>query len=111
MNSPTSQCNSVGNGPEPTRVQYALKIPITLPIFVGATPKPVQVPAVTVLEEVTNGYVPKSTSNIVPCAPSANTFLLFFNASLMYCSLSIAVNCFNTSIPSNQGCSTSLKSY
>ena len=48
---------------------------ILFPIFVGAIPNPVHVPAVTVFEEVTNGYVPKSTSSIVPCAPSANTFL------------------------------------
>ncbi|MOA21864.1 hypothetical protein D3C78_1423800 [compost metagenome] len=53
--SPTSLSNSVGKGPPPTRVQYALKIPITSPIRFGATPKPVQAPAVMVFEEVTNG--------------------------------------------------------
>ena len=53
--SPTSSNNSDGKGPLPTLVQYALKIPITSPILFGAIPKPVQAPAVIVLEEVTNG--------------------------------------------------------
>src|SRR5580698_6503016 len=34
-NSPCSSLSSVGNGPEPTRVVYALTIPITLLILVG----------------------------------------------------------------------------
>jgi len=34
---------------------YALKIPKTLPILFGATPRPVQAPAAVVLEEVTKG--------------------------------------------------------
>ena len=55
IRSPTSSSNSVGKGPEPTRVAYALNIPKTSPIFLGATPKPVQAPAVMVFEEVTNG--------------------------------------------------------
>ena len=55
INSPVSLSNSLGKGPLPTRVQYALKIPITLPIADGGTPNPVHVPAVTVLEDVTKG--------------------------------------------------------
>jgi hypothetical protein len=47
----------------------------TSPISFGETPKPVQTPAEIVLLEVTNGKVPKSISNMDPCAPSANTFL------------------------------------
>jgi hypothetical protein len=30
--------------------------------FIGSDPSPVQAPAAVVLDEVTNGYVPKSTS-------------------------------------------------
>ena len=72
--SPTSSNNSVGKGPLPTRVQYALKIPYTSLILLGAIPSPVQAPAEIVLDEVTNGYEPKSISNSVPCAPSASIF-------------------------------------
>ena len=75
--SPFSSNNSVGNGPLPTRVQYAFVIPNTSPICFGEIPNPVHTPAEIVLEEVTNGKVPKSISNIDPCAPSANTFLPF----------------------------------
>src|SRR5205085_11224991 len=64
---------SVGNGPPPTRVVYALEIPRTCLIFVGGTPTPVAAPPEVALEEVTNGYVPWSMSNIVPCAPSKST--------------------------------------
>ena len=63
---PVSSNSSVGKGPLPTRVQYALKIPYTFPIRPGATPSPVQAPAQMVFEEVTNGYDPKSTSSNVP---------------------------------------------
>src|SRR4051812_7256265 len=72
--SPVSSCNSVGKGPPPTLVQYAFVTPKTSFIFCGATPRPVQTPAEIVLEEVTNGKVPKSISSIDPCAPSAKTF-------------------------------------
>jgi hypothetical protein len=34
--------------------------------LVRAIPKPVQAPAAVVLDDVTNGYVPKSTSNKEP---------------------------------------------
>ena len=47
--------NSVGKGPLPTLVVYALKIPKTSFILFGATPNPVQAPAAVVLEEVTYG--------------------------------------------------------
>src|SRR3954471_23099513 len=70
--SPVSSSSSVGNGPPPTLVQYALLTPKTCFIFCGATPKPVQTPAEIVLDEVTKGNVPKSISSILPCAPSAN---------------------------------------
>ena len=63
---PVSSNNLDGNGPLPTLVQYALKIPNTSPILLGAIPNPVQAPAVIVFEDVTNGYEPKSISNNVP---------------------------------------------
>jgi hypothetical protein len=40
--------------------------------LLGAIPKPVQAPAAVVLDDVTNGYVPKSTSSKEPWAPSHN---------------------------------------
>ena len=52
---PSSSNSSVGKGPAPTLVQYALKIPNTSPIFFGEIPNPIQAPAVVVLEDVTNG--------------------------------------------------------
>ncbi len=75
ISSPTLSCNSVGKGPLPTLVQYALVTPNTSLISLGETPRPVQTPAEMVLDDVTNGKVPKSISSILPCAPSANTFL------------------------------------
>ena len=53
--SPISLTSSVGKGPEPTLVVYALKIPITFFILLGAIPRPEQAPATVVFEEVTNG--------------------------------------------------------
>jgi hypothetical protein len=44
--------------------------------LVRAIPKPVQAPAAVVLDDVTNGYVPKSTSK--RWAPSHNIDLPFF---------------------------------
>ena len=73
--SPISSNSSDGNGPLPTLVQYALNIPKTSFILFGAIPSPVHAPAAVVLEDVTNGYDPKSISNKVPCAPSASIFL------------------------------------
>ena len=61
---------SVGNGPPPTRVVYALITPIVVPIDFGGIPKPVQTPPMVVEDEVTYGYVPKSISNINALAPS-----------------------------------------
>ena len=63
---PISSCNSVGKGPLPTLVVYALKIPITSLILFGAIPKPVHAPAAVVVDEVTKGYVPKSISSNDP---------------------------------------------
>ena len=51
--SPISSLSSVGNGPLPTLVVYALKIPKTLFILFGAIPRPVQAPAAVVFEDVT----------------------------------------------------------
>ena len=65
-NSPVSLSCSVGNGPLPTLVQYALNIPETVPIFEGATPSPVHAPAHVVFEDVTKGYDPKSMSRSEP---------------------------------------------
>ena len=64
--SPTSSSNSVGNGPEPTRVRYALVTPTTFDILEGAIPEPKAAPAVVGLEEVTKGYVPYSISICTP---------------------------------------------
>src|SRR3954465_7105706 len=74
-NSPDSSNNSVGNGPEPTRVVYAFRIPITRSKGLGATPEPVAAPPLVAFEEVTKGYVPWSTSSIVACPPSNSTVL------------------------------------
>jgi len=73
-----SSSNSVGKGPPPTLVVYAFVIPIVVCIAEGGTPKPVQTPPIEVLDEVTNGKVPKSTSNIHAFAPSA--IILFFSS-------------------------------
>src|SRR3954465_7217219 len=56
--SPSALSCSVGNGPEPTRVVYALVIPSTYPTAPGPMPEPVAALPDTVLEEVTYGYVP-----------------------------------------------------
>lgn len=48
-----SLVNSVGNGPSPTRVVYALTIPMTVSIAYGGTPKPVHTPPTLVLDAVT----------------------------------------------------------
>src|SRR6516165_153614 len=78
--SPCSSRSSVGNGPEPTRVVYALTMPITLVIRVGPRPAPTQAPPAVGDDEVTNGYVPWSTSSMVACAPSSRTFWLLSSA-------------------------------
>ena len=51
--SPSSPSNSVGKGPLPTRVVYALVTPTTSSIRVGPIPAPVQAPPAVVFEEVT----------------------------------------------------------
>src|SRR6202044_250599 len=71
--SPFSSNNSVGNGPEPTRVVYALRIPSTVVIRVGPMPEPTAAPPAVGFDDVTYGYVPWSTSSRVPCEPSSNT--------------------------------------
>ena len=53
--SPSASSSSVGNGPSPTRVVYALTIAMTLSTRVGGMPLPVQAPPAVALEEVTNG--------------------------------------------------------
>ena len=108
--SPVSSNNSVGKGPLPTRVQYALETPNTSFIFCGATPKPVQTPADMVLEDVTNGNVPKSTSNMLPCAPSANTFLPSLILLLMKYSPLTTLSVRRNSMPSKNSSSQSLMS-
>src|SRR5215213_8609539 len=42
--SPLASNSSVGNGPEPTRVVYALRIPTTRSIRVGPIPEPAAAP-------------------------------------------------------------------
>ena len=50
-----SSCSSVGNGPSPTRVVYALRIAMTRSMRVGGMPEPVQAPPAVALDDVTNG--------------------------------------------------------
>ena len=69
---PSSSSSSEGKGPLPTRVVYALTIPITSVILLGGIPVPVQAPPEVGLDDVTKGYVPKSTSSKAPWAPSSN---------------------------------------
>ncbi len=45
----------MGNGPEPTRVVYALRIPITRSILFGPMPEPTAAPPAVGFELVTNG--------------------------------------------------------
>src|SRR3989339_2113027 len=81
--SPKVPVFSAGNGPSPTRVVYALRIPmVSIRLFAKGIPVPDDTPAREELEEVTNGYVPKSISNIVPWAPSIRIFLLLLMASI-----------------------------
>ena len=82
-------------------------MPNTSPICLGEIPKPVQTPAEIVLEEVTNGKVPKSISNIEPCAPSANTFLPLEIWSLIKYSQLIIFKVFKNSIASKNSDSIS----
>src|SRR6185312_7761581 len=70
---PNGSSSSVGSGPLPTRVVYAFTTPKTASIDVGASPAPVAAPPDVVLLDVTNGYVPWSTSSSEPCAPSSST--------------------------------------
>ena len=53
--SPIASCSSVGNGPEPTRVVYALRMPITRSNRVGPMPEPTAAPPAVGFELVTNG--------------------------------------------------------
>ena len=52
---PMSSNSSVGNGPEPTRVEYAFMTPMTSSTWSGPMPPPVHAPPATGLDEVTNG--------------------------------------------------------
>ena len=52
---PAGPVSSVGNGPEPTRVTYALVTPITRSTSFGPRPLPARAPPATGLDEVTNG--------------------------------------------------------
>src|SRR5487761_1199736 len=71
--SPRSSVSSVGNGPAPTRVVYALSTPMTLVILVGPMLDPAHAPPAVGEDEVTKGYVPWSTSSSVAWAPSSST--------------------------------------
>ena len=53
--SASSPSSSVGNGPAPTRVQYAFVMPQISSMSFGPAPVPVQAAPATGLEEVTNG--------------------------------------------------------
>src|SRR5436190_15787423 len=52
--SPSASASSVGNGPLPTRVVYALEMPITRLTSFGETPAPFGTPPDPVLDDVTN---------------------------------------------------------
>jgi hypothetical protein len=75
-------------------VVYALITPIVVPINFGGIPKPVQTPPMVVEDEVTNGYVPKSISNINAFAPSTRTRFPELKAVWTYVTLS-TTNGFN----------------
>ena len=53
--SPFSSNSSVGNGPEPTRVVYALRMPSTVVIRVGPMPEPTAAPPAVGFDDVTYG--------------------------------------------------------
>ncbi len=48
--------------------------PTTAPSAEGGIPRPVQAPPAAQDDDVTNGYVPWSTSSMTPCAPSHRSF-------------------------------------
>src|SRR3712207_7176839 len=52
---PVSSKSSVGKGPSPTRVVYALVTPTISPSIVGGSPAPTHAPPADGFEEVTNG--------------------------------------------------------
>src|SRR4029079_14240736 len=77
ISSARSPSSSVGNGPAPTRVLYALITPHTSSMSLGPTPAPTHAAPATGLDEVTNGYVPWSMSRSVPWATSNSTDFSF----------------------------------
>ena len=64
-----------------------------------------------VLDDVTNGYEPKSMSSIVPWAPSQRMVLPSRSRLATKCSLSTNLNCFMYSIPSRHAFSRGARSY
>ena len=67
---------------------YALATPMMVSNFLGAKPRPLLTPPIAGLEDVTNGYVPKSKSSMVAFAPSTKIFFPFLCASLTYSTVS-----------------------
>ena len=55
MVSPVSSSNSVGIGPVPTRVLYALNTPVIWVICLGLIPMPTDAPPIVGFDEVTKG--------------------------------------------------------
>src|SRR4051812_11249253 len=55
MPAPMSSCNSVGYGPDPTRVEYAFITPMTSSTWSGPMPPPVDAPPAIGEEDVTKG--------------------------------------------------------
>ena len=53
MSCPTASSSSVGIGPAPTRVEYALNTPMMPTISRGGTPSTVQAPPMETEDEVT----------------------------------------------------------
>src|ERR1700716_2195873 len=78
--SPNWSNSSVGNGPDPTRVVYALRMPNTVVMRVGPIPEPTHAPPAVGFDDVTKGYVPWSTSSSVACDPSSRPLSLFSSA-------------------------------
>ena len=90
-------CSSLGNGPAPTRVVYALATPHTSSMLLGPTPVPTHAAPDSGLDEVTNGYVPWSMSSIAPWAPSKITVLP--SASRSHMSLAVSAMCCSRRCP------------
>src|SRR6266542_3660095 len=105
--SPLTSSNSVGNGPSPTRVVYALTIAITPVMRVGGIPLPVHAPPAVAFDEVTNGYVPWSTSSWVACPASRTTVRPSASILLSSRAVSATIGRSRSAYPSSSSTTTS----